>query len=96
MGGDGIALAAIDTRAVRLMLDAVNSSEFERHDVFGALNRFMDWCVKRELITINPCSTASIVTIGRGQAVRAITRRRSQRSGAHGTQSKTRLIMSAR
>jgi integrase len=24
--------------------------------VFGALNKFMDWCVKRELIPINPCA----------------------------------------
>ena len=55
MGGDNIALAAIDTPAVRLMLDKVNSSAFERLEVFDALDRFMDWCVKRELITVNPC-----------------------------------------
>lgn len=55
-GGDAMALAAIDTRAVRLMLDALDSSTFERRHVFSALNRFMDWCAKRELIPINPCS----------------------------------------
>jgi integrase len=54
-GGADIALAAIDTPAVLLMLDAVNSSAFERLEVFDALDRFMDWCVKRELISINPC-----------------------------------------
>ena len=54
-GGDAIALAAIDTPAVRLMLDAVNSSAFERREVFDALNKFMDWCERRGLITINPC-----------------------------------------
>ena len=43
MGVD--ALAAIDTRAVLLMLNSVNSSEFERHHVFSEFNRFMDWCV---------------------------------------------------
>ena len=56
MGGDAIALAAIDTRAVRLMIDAVDSSAFERHHVFGALDRFLAWCVKRELIPLNPCA----------------------------------------
>jgi Arm DNA-binding domain len=40
-GGDSVALAAIDTPAVRLMLDAVNSSAFERLEVFDALDRFM-------------------------------------------------------
>ena len=37
------------------MLDAVDSSAFERHHVFSELNRFLDWCVKRELIPANPC-----------------------------------------
>jgi integrase len=55
MGGGSVALAAIDRRAVRLMLDAIDGSAFERHHVFGAFNRFMDWCVKRELIDANPC-----------------------------------------
>jgi integrase len=48
-------IAAIDTRAVRLMLDAIDGSDFERRLVFGALNRFMAWCVKRQLIDDNPC-----------------------------------------
>ena len=56
LGGDAVALAAIDTPAVRLMIDAVDSSAFERHHVFGELNRFLAWCVKRELISVNPCS----------------------------------------
>jgi integrase len=55
LGGGDIALAAIDTAAVRLMLDKVNSSVFERHHVFGALDRFLTWCAKRELIPANPC-----------------------------------------
>jgi integrase len=54
-GGDGAALASIDTRVVRLMIDAVNSSEFERRIVFDALDRFLGWCRKRELIPVNPC-----------------------------------------
>ena len=37
------------------MLDAVDSSAYERHFVFRALNRFMTWCVKRDLIAANPC-----------------------------------------
>jgi integrase len=55
MGGGTVALAAIDARSVRLMLDVIGGSAFERHHVFGAFNRFMDWCVKRELIDANPC-----------------------------------------
>ena len=31
------------------------SSAFERREVFDALNKFMGWCVKRELIPANPC-----------------------------------------
>jgi integrase len=55
MGGPDIALAAIDARAIRLMLAATEGSDFERSHVFGALNRFLDWCVRRELIQANPC-----------------------------------------
>jgi integrase len=56
MGGETIALAAIDARAVLLMIDAVNSSASERLQVFEAFSKFMDWCVKRELIDANPCA----------------------------------------
>ena len=55
IGDETIALAAIDTPAVRLLIDKVNSSAFERREVFDALDRFMDWCAKRELIPKNPC-----------------------------------------
>jgi integrase len=57
MGGGAIVLAAIDTRAIRLMLDPVDGSAFERHHVFGALDRFLKWCVKREFIAVNPCAS---------------------------------------
>jgi integrase len=50
-------ITAIDKRAVRLMLDALDDSDFERRHVFGAFNRFMDWCLKRELIDANPCNS---------------------------------------
>lgn len=56
LGGSGIALSAIDTPSVLLMLDAVDSSAFERHHVFSELTRFLDWCVKRQLIPANPCA----------------------------------------
>jgi integrase len=55
MGGPDIALAEIDSRAIRLMIEAVDASAFERSHVFGALNRFLDWCARRELIPANPC-----------------------------------------
>jgi integrase len=55
IGDETIALAAINTPAVRLMIDKVNSSGFERREVFDALDSFMDWCKKRGLIPVNPC-----------------------------------------
>jgi integrase len=55
MQAEASPIAAIDTPAVLLMLDAIKGSEFERHHVFGAFNRFMSWCVKRELVSTNPC-----------------------------------------
>ena len=54
------------------MLDAFNGSAFERRHVFGALDRFLTWCAKRELIPTNPCSSIDRELIGRGLAVRAI------------------------
>jgi integrase len=59
MGVGNAALSAIGTPAVRLVIDAVDSSAFERLEVFDALNKFMDWCVERELIPANPCSSIS-------------------------------------
>jgi integrase len=55
LGGETITLTAIDTPAVRLMLDSVDSSAFERLEVFNALNKFLDWCKRQRLIMINPC-----------------------------------------
>jgi integrase len=55
LGGDGVALAAIDATTILLMVDKVDSSAFERRHVYGALDRFLSWCAKRKLISINPC-----------------------------------------
>jgi integrase len=57
IGAGDVALSAIDTPAIRLMLERVDSSAFERLEVFDALYKFMDWCVKHELIPANPCSS---------------------------------------
>jgi integrase len=55
MKAEASPIASIDVRAVRLMLDATKGSDSERRHVFGALSRFMAWCVKHELIESNPC-----------------------------------------
>ena len=84
IGGPAIALSAIDTPAVRLMLDKVNSSAFERLEVFDALDRFMDWCVKRKLVSTNPCHGIDRDDRPRPGRSRDHTPR-SQRSGVSGT-----------
>jgi integrase len=55
LGGESIALSSIDTRSILLMIKAVDSSAFERRQVFSALNRFLTWCKKRRLVDTNPC-----------------------------------------
>jgi integrase len=47
-------LAAIDERAVRLMLDRI-ASPTQRWHLFSALRRFLGWARKRKLIADNPC-----------------------------------------
>jgi integrase len=55
MHAENLALAAIDVRAVRLMVETMKGSDGERHLVFRGLDRFLAWCVKQELIERNPC-----------------------------------------
>jgi integrase len=54
MGVD--ALDAIDATAIQLMLNTMGGSAFERQHVFEELERFLAWCVKRDLINANPCA----------------------------------------
>ena len=65
LGGDAVALAAIDTGAILLMVDKVDSSAFERRHVYSALDRFLTWCAKRGLIPAQSLLSASILTTGR-------------------------------
>jgi integrase len=50
------ALDDVSTAAVRLMLGAIAGSASERRHVFGALSRFLDWCVRHEIVEANPCA----------------------------------------
>jgi integrase len=55
MRAETFAASAIDTAAVRRMLDSLDASDAERRHVFGGLSRFLSWCCKRGMATINPC-----------------------------------------
>jgi integrase len=55
MHAESLALAAIDVRAVRLMIETMKGSDGARHLVFRGLDCFLAWCVKQELIERNPC-----------------------------------------
>jgi integrase len=55
MNAGALPLAAIDARAVRLMLETAPGADAQRWHIYGALNRFLVWCRKNELISVNPC-----------------------------------------
>jgi integrase len=50
-----LGLSAIDTRAVRLLVETIPGSDGERKHVFRGLDTFMKWCRRKELIEHNPC-----------------------------------------
>jgi integrase len=56
MGVGSGSFEAISSPAVRLMLNTLTGSASERRHVFGALKRFLDWCVKTGLTDANPCA----------------------------------------
>ena len=55
MKAESLALPAIDTRMVRLMVETMVGSDAERHLVFRGLNRFLAWSRKQGLIERNIC-----------------------------------------
>jgi integrase len=56
MKTETLPLTSIDIGAVRILIETMNGSDAERHDVFGGLNRFLGWAHKLGLIEANPCS----------------------------------------
>jgi integrase len=55
MSASALPLAAIDVRAVRLMLETALGSDAQRKHVYGGLTCFLSWCRKQGLIEANPC-----------------------------------------
>jgi integrase len=55
MKAESLALPAIDTCMVRLMVETMAGSDAERHLVFRGLNRFLAWTRKQGLIERNIC-----------------------------------------
>jgi integrase len=56
MQGEALALAAINVRMVRFLLETMPGSQGERREVHGGLSRFLTWCRRQELIERNPCN----------------------------------------
>jgi integrase len=56
MNANALPLTAIDPRMVRLMVETVSGADAQRWHIFGALNRFLGWCRKQNLIEHNPCA----------------------------------------
>jgi integrase len=46
---------SLDVTDVRALIDRINGSPGERRHIFGALDRFLRWLRKRDLIASNPC-----------------------------------------
>jgi integrase len=55
MKAESAPLAAIDASAVRILIETMKGSDAERRHVFGALDRFLRWCVRQQSIALNPC-----------------------------------------
>ena len=47
MKAESLALAAIDPRMARVMVETMAGSDAERHLVFRGLNRFLAWARKQ-------------------------------------------------
>jgi integrase len=56
MNANALPIDAIDARMARMLIATSPGSDDQRRHIFGALNRFMDWCCKQELIKVNPCA----------------------------------------
>lgn len=55
MSAEQLALAAIDARMVRVLIETMPGSDGERRHIFGALGRFLSWCRKQGLVERNVC-----------------------------------------
>ena len=55
MKAESLALAAVDPRMIRLLVETAPDSDTERQLVFRGLRRFLAWCRKTGLIESNPC-----------------------------------------
>jgi integrase len=56
MGVGDFPVTTLDVKDIRTLLDRMNESPAERRHIFGALDRFLRWLRKRDLISVNPCS----------------------------------------
>jgi integrase len=54
MNANALPLAALDVRAIRLLVETAPGADAQRRHIFGGLNRFLGWCCKQGLIERNP------------------------------------------
>jgi integrase len=51
-----LTLAGLTPAMMRIMVETMKGSDGERHLVFRALDRFLNWCVKQGLVETNACA----------------------------------------
>jgi integrase len=55
MGVGGFPVTTLGSKDIRTLLDRLDGSPSKRRHIFGALDRFLRWLRKRDVITVNPC-----------------------------------------
>jgi integrase len=58
IGAEARAIRDFSVTDVRVLIDRMEGSPAERRHIFGALDRFLRWLRKRDLIASNPCREA--------------------------------------
>jgi integrase len=56
MGVGAFPVTTLDVKDIRTLLERMDESPSERQHIFGALDRFLRWLRKRDIISVNPCS----------------------------------------
>jgi integrase len=55
MGVGAFPVTTLGSKDIRTLLDRMDGSPSKRRHIFGALDRFLRWLRKRDVITVNPC-----------------------------------------
>ena len=89
MSAEQLALAAIDARMVRVLIETMPGSDGERRHIFGPLGRFLSWCLGARARSSATSATILTARSGRSPARRATMSPRPRSSSASGRRSRT-------